>query len=290
MKKFETYLNNTGMQFNTAIQYGRIVDNYIDWVKENNLQVGKIKRTRFTDYLLTLEQQGNCSRTIGAKERAIRRYYEFLGTKHNPAKNWLRTKRRKTLPPPALEQTELTGIYERILPKSPVEYRDRCMMGMILFQGLRLSELQELRICDFDFEKGTVFVQGQRRTNSRRIKLESIQVKHLYDYLNKYRKDLLVYRKYETDRFFLSKGTSTKLGNALGRLMKSLMKQYPHIDGFKQIRASVISNWDKKEGIIEAMVKAGHRYLTSTTRYQTTNYEELLEELKTLHPLENMGL
>lgn len=58
----------------------------------------------------------------------------------------------------------------------------------------------------------------------------------------------------------------------------------------KHIRCSVISNWEKDEGIIEAMTKAGHRYISSTARYQTNKNEELQDLLKTLHPLEGMKI
>lgn len=58
----------------------------------------------------------------------------------------------------------------------------------------------------------------------------------------------------------------------------------------KHIRCSVISNWEKDEGIIEAMTKAGHRYISSTARYQTNKNEALQDLLKTMHPLEGMKI
>jgi hypothetical protein len=41
---------------------------------------------------------------------------------------------------------------------------------------------------------------------------------------------------------------------------------------------------------MEAMVKAGHRYVSSTQRYQTNKYEELQDQLKAKHPLENIPI
>ena len=289
MTKFELYLINNGICFHTAHQYARLADKYLDWLKENNLTPAKVKRSRFTDYLQYNREQGNGERTIIAKERAIKCYYEFLGTKHNPAKSWLKRKREHKLPPKAIEKDELVKIYESLDPKSPAEYRDRCMLGFVLFQGLLRSELTELRISDVDFN-GKVFIQGRLRTNSRTLKLEPFQLMHLYDYFNKYRKEFLAYRTAETDRFFLSKGTGSRLDNAVALLWKKIKKQFPQVENYRHIRGSVISHWDKDEGIIEAMTKAGHRYVSSTARFQTGKYEELHEQLKSIHPLESMNL
>jgi integrase/recombinase XerD len=289
MNKFETYLINNGIHFETAAKYGLIVDSYLIWLKKNSLTPARIKRSKFTDYLQYCRDQGNKDRTLNCKEGVIKHYYNFLGTKHNPAKRWIKTKKEHTLPEKAIEKEELLKIYESLSPKSPAEYRDRCMLGMVLFQGLLRSELIELRLSDVDFN-GKVFVQGQRRTNSRTLKLEPIQLLHLYDYNNKFRKEFLTFKQGETDRFFLSKGSGQRLDNALTILIKKLKKQFPQVQDLKHIRGSVISHWDKQEGIVEAMQKAGHRYITSTTRYQTTKYDELKEELRTLHPLEHMEI
>ena len=98
-------------------------------------------------------------------------------------------------------------VYKSLDPKSPVEYRNRCMLGFVLFQGLKRSELAEMRMSDLNLETCVVHIQGQLRTNSRKLKLEPIQLFHLQDYLIKFRKDFLFNKQgSETDKFFLSKG------------------------------------------------------------------------------------
>ena len=94
----------------------------------------------------------------------------------------------------------------------------------------------------------------------------------------------------ETDRFFLSMGAGERLTNVTAKILKEVRLNHPQVIDLKHIRGSVITHWEKQEGIIEAMVKAGHRYVTSTARYQTHKYDELQERLKNLHPLERMVL
>lgn len=291
MNKFETYLVNNGINFQVAGSYGRIADKYVEWLEANGLKASKIKRSQFTEWIQQCREQGNKERTLHIKENVVKHYHYFLGTKNNPAISWIRRKAVHTLPTTAIESADLVKVYESLKPKSPADYRNRCMLGLILFQGFKRSELRELRISDVNFDAGEIFVQAQLRTNSRRLKLEPFQMLHLYDYFNKYRKNFLILKENkETDRFFLSQGTGQYLENSVTGMLGKLKKAFPQIENLQHIRGSVITNWQKNEGIMEAMEKAGHRYVTSTQRYQTNKYEELQEQLKSVHPLESMNL
>lgn len=288
MNKFETYLVSIGISSKVAKAYRRVADEFIRWLEANNLKAGQIKRSQFTDYLQQCREHGNKECTIMMKEGIIKHYYQFLGTKKNPALTWIKRKKEHTLPSTAIEKPELVRVYESLKPKSPADYRNRCMLGFVLFQGFKRSELEELRVSDVNFETGEVFVQGQLRTNSRRLKLEPFQMLHLYDYFNKLRKNFLVYNETVTDRFFLSQGKGARLTNSVTSMLSKLKRDFPQIENLVHIRGSVITNWQKDEGVIEAMVKAGHRFVSSTQRYQTSKYEELQEQLKNIHPLEHL--
>jgi site-specific recombinase XerD len=289
MNKFELYLINNGLHFKVAERYRKIADTYIEWLKVNKLKVDKVKRSQFTDWLQTYREQGFTQHTLDIKENTIRYYYCFLGTKNNPAVRWVQHKHEHKLPPIAIEKKDLMKMYEDLKPESPSGYRDRCVLGLILFQGLKRSELEEMRITDLNFETGSVFVQGQRRSNSRLLKLEAFQMLHLYDYVNKYRKIFLAYKNADTDKFFLSQGSGASLNNVLNRLLLEIRRHYPNIKNLLHIRGSVITHWQKEHGIMEAMEKAGHCFVSSTQRYETDKYEKLQEQLRNIHPMENLN-
>ena len=273
------------MHYVTARKYVRMVYDFMDWLEEQGLTPKKVKkRSQFTAYLKYCYDKGNGKRTVAAKETAIKRYYEFLGTKFNPAHRWKKQKKEHTLPTKPLERKELQEIYDSIQPSSPAQYRDRSILGLIVFQGLMRQDVEELRLSDIDIEEGTVYVIGKRRTNSRKLKLEYKQGMQLYDYIQKYRNDFLAYKNEDTDKLFLSQGSGNRLSNAFSILLRQLRLEFPQIEDFTHLRTSVISHWEKEDGIIEAKVKARHRYVTSTARYQTDCYDELKEELITMHP------
>ncbi len=52
-----------------------------------------------------------------------------------------------------------------------------------------------------------------------------------------------------------------------------------------QLRQSVITEWLKKKELRTVQYMAGHKYVSSTERYQTSNLEDLKEALNKHHPL-----
>ena len=62
-------------------------------------------------------------------------------------------------------------------------------------------------------------------------------------------------------------------------------KTKPQITTARQIRQSVITAWLKTKNLRTVQYMAGHRYVSSTERYQENNLEDLYNQLEKLHPL-----
>ncbi|MDP2386444.1 MAG: site-specific integrase [Bacteroidota bacterium] len=286
MKQFETYLINIGIHFKGAARYDKVAVKYLNWVEENKLNVTEVKRSQFTDWLQTYREQGFKQSTLNLKENIIRHYYRFLGTKNNPAESWMERTEESTLPPIPIEKSDLVKIYETLEPVKLIDYRNRCMLGFVLFQALKRNELEEMRITDVDFKTGTVFVQGQMRSNSRRLKLEPVQILDLHEYVKEHRKKLLVNKKEDSDQFFLSHGYAKNIENPIKQILKKAQRLNPQVKNLYHIRTSVITHWRNEHGLMEAMIMCGHKHAASTRRYETKKYDALHEQLKKFHPLE----
>jgi len=52
-----------------------------------------------------------------------------------------------------------------------------------------------------------------------------------------------------------------------------------------QVRQSVIAEWLKTKDLRMAQYMAGHKYVSTTERYQVNNLEDLEEALNKYHPL-----
>ena len=68
-------------------------------------------------------------------------------------------------------------------------------------------------------------------------------------------------------------------------MFKAIQKTNPEILNPKQIRASVITYWLKNYNLRQVQYFAGHKYVSSTERYQLNNLENLKNQLDKYHPL-----
>jgi len=68
-------------------------------------------------------------------------------------------------------------------------------------------------------------------------------------------------------------------------MFKGLQRENPQVKSPKQIRASVITWWLKNYNLRQVQYMAGHKYVSSTERYQLNNLDKLQGRLEKLHPL-----
>jgi integrase/recombinase XerD len=66
--------------------------------------------------------------------------------------------------------------------------------------------------------------------------------------------------------------------------VKELKKINNTFINLKQIRTSVIVNWLKQYNLRKVQYLAGHRYISSTERYQQDDLESLHKTINIYHP------
>ncbi len=95
------------------------------------------------------------------------------------------------------------------------------------------------------------------------------------------RKDILKKFNRESEKLLVSMGVSQneKLTNVIAQTIKKIKQQYPKLKGTEQLRQSVISIWVQQHGLRKAQYMAGHKYVSSTERYNVDKFAELKTEL-----------
>ncbi|MXV15617.1 integrase [Hufsiella ginkgonis] len=68
-------------------------------------------------------------------------------------------------------------------------------------------------------------------------------------------------------------------------LKYALQRIDPKVKNAMQIRQSVITEWLKEKNLRIVQYMVGHKYVSSTELYKTTNLENLKEALNKFHPL-----
>jgi len=296
LNDFETYLRAEGQRLNTLRGNSGLVSLFLDWLAQEQINYLEVGYTDLMAYVNYHKERGNAKNTINGKIQGIKHFYNFLnsdffpfgGTKegYNPAEE-LRIKgiiRRQ--PHDLLEWEELEELYNNYPTNSITGKRNKAILGMLIYQGLHNGEVAKIELKDVKLEEAKVYVPSVSRSNSRMLKLESVQILQLQKYITQVRPVLLALRNdYSNEKLFISTGGSERLDNSLNRLMKVLKKLNSTLKNPYQIRASVITCWLKKHNIRQVQYMTGHRYISSTEHYRTDNLETLQEQIDLLHPL-----
>lgn len=289
---FRTYLKSKGHSSKTAETHQRQAGYFLAWLQREGMRAEEAGNRDVLAYIQYCMRQDNSRRTIQSKLGSINHYYRYLRqqeqTTTNPVEGIeLKGVRRSHLHH-ILEPRQLDELYDRYSVESRfrgmrtfARKRNKVILGLLVYQGLRTAELAGLTTTDVRLHEGQIEVQGGRKSNGRILKLESHQILHLYDYLLQVRPEMLKGRP-ETDRLFINEGRSSTVIRSLVLWWK---KYCPEITGADQIRTSVITGWLKMYNLREVQYMAGHRYVSSTERYLQNDLEGLQEEINQYHPL-----
>ena len=289
---FENYLRSEGQHFNTVRCNSALVSVFFDWLFREDLHYLQVSYNDLLAYINHSKARGNVKSTINGKLQGIKHFYNYLQkeekVEYNPAEE-LRIKgviRRQ--PHDLIDWEDLEQLYQNYPTNSLSGKRNKSMLGILIYQGVRTGELTAMELKDVQLEQAQIYVPGVARSNSRSLKLESVQILQLQHYITDVRPVLLNISGKKSERLFISMGMGTELHNILSVLMQKLRVTHPQVKTPKQIRASVLTHWLSKYHLREVQYKAGHRYVSSTERYRTDFLETLREQLEALHPLESL--
>jgi len=310
MEQFIQYLEAKNLSQATQNKYSRSIDEFLFWFTKEDINATKKDILNYLSYLKDNRNQSNSSRK--GDLTALKHYFTSLFKNeliaNNPT-NFLKIRgaRKKTLYNiysfVELEQLNDNFYYNfiRNFDDSHVaenqkersflcRERNYCMLSMLIYQGLLTRELKKINVCDLELNKATLKIQKARKSNGRTISLNAIQIGSLINYTQQIRPQIVNFYDKETEQLFLPSPISDKknITQDLRGIIQYLAKQTKSIDSnflnFKQLRASVITNWIKNEGLRKAQYLAGHRYINSTESYKINDLESLTEDIAKHHP------
>jgi integrase/recombinase XerD len=303
---FKDYLQKQHLDPNTISQKSNYAGYYLKWLENERLQA---QNTRYNDLLNFIDYcriEGKTGHHINTMLRAIRNYHEYLKLSNpnliNPAKNLnLKGKRQKVVSG-VIPMEELESLYQSYETLTLRGKRNKTILGLFIYQGITTEELAQLGPGHLKLKEGKIYIPGNRRRNSRTLELKPFQILEFYEYVNQIRPRILAEinkpkpaRKPNTinqskieNQLFISINGSENIKNSLWHLFKATKKTHPDITSAEQIRKSVIVNWLKHHNLRQVQYMAGHKYVSSTERYQSNNLENLQSKLEKCHPLNNM--
>ncbi len=295
MEDYNNYLKEQGYTLASISSKLNTLNQFTHWLNTNNIPTGACSYSQVLQYLQYLKQRGVKPITLQHYSTQIKQYFTYLSKQnhiaHNPvlALNIKGVKRGALHP--VLSPEELEEIYTNYTtennntaaghPNPPQELnglarkRNKIIIGLLIYQGINAHTLSLLKPEHVAIQKGLIQLPGYRKSKERTLKLEVSQVFELHEYITHIRPQLLQHSKKQSGQLIISKGKGHNLQNVLQRLLQELKAHYPYLKSIEQIRSSVITKWLKHYHLRKVQYMAGHRYVSSTERYQQNNIEEL---------------
>lgn len=287
---FESYLKNLRYTPQTIATYKRCCGYFFTWLSETGQEAEQLTYADLLGYVKYWHEKGLKQGTTNQLLRVVRQYYDYLKSigkiETNPSNGLSVRGEKKRLPHDLLSATQLDELYEGYSQKSPAGKRNKIMLGLLAYQGISASELEILEELHLKLPEAKITIPGMTRSNRRTLKLEACQILSLQEYVSGTRGKLLAMSGKESVKLFVSSGSSESLQNSISKLMAKLRKENKHFLNAQQLRQSRLAIWVKQYGIRQAQYMAGHKYVSSTERYQSTDLEALREELAKHHPLQ----
>jgi integrase/recombinase XerD len=285
--KLEEYLLQDHTSQTVKI-YLRDIRVYLDYVTEEKAAVATYQDImQYVDYL---RKQYQNPRTINRMLYGVKAWYQWLwqtGQRADHPCRYITLKDAKTQDiqlQDLFTSSELEQLMERKERYESVRIRNQVAISLLIYQGLRLTEVEQLRIQDIDLEAGTIYTRGMAKTLPRTLKMKTHQVMLFYKYIHKIRPEII---SENTDHLILNiRGKAMKADN-INYLIETFKHHFPDRNlNAKTIRQSVIANLLKEgKDLRVVQVFAGHKNPSSTEKYRQTGLEELKAAVLKHHPL-----
>lgn len=182
-----------GLAKNTLDAYQRDLTDFLDFLKEKNLQIEDLKKEEMLGYIVNLKQKKRANSTIARHIAAIKTFFKFLQQEGivaiNPVGDLEGPKQQKRLPK-VLTIEEIEKLLEKPQSNDPLGNRDKAMLETLYGAGMRVSELLNLDINSINTELGYVRCMG-KGSKERIIPLGNKAILSLNAYLKWGRNKLL---------------------------------------------------------------------------------------------------
>lgn len=309
--EFTSYLQNKNLAPSSIAHYVRELALFLSWIDKEETQITKPDVLKYLEYLKNKRNLENVSRSRVLN--SLNHYFTFLHKQEQINANPCAFLKIRGVKKISLYRTftpeELTQLYDNFytvfvrsfddshIPKnqrkqaSLSKQRNAVILNILIHQGTTTAEIDKIELADLDLMQARLKIRGGLKSNERTLQLEATQIGVLMHYLQNIRPQLLEYHFEDNGKLFLTLPETSKPKTESPTIMhafKPLTKQLKEIDqnflSFKQLRASVITNWLKVHGLRKTQVLAGHRYISSTEKYQVNDLQQLTEDISKLHP------
>jgi len=282
---FTNYLQQQRFSMATVNTYNKQLECFTQWLTDEQLSQSDMTYTELLDFIRWLQQQDKSKGVVRSHLCVLRHYFNYLIAEgmrtDNPAAGIFIRGMVKKPPGDLLSVQQMQQLYDQYSIQLHVDLGKKIMLGLLVYQGLTTDEIERLQAADVRLREGKVFIHGTSRSNERWLKLEAVQVVDLQHYLaaNRFKAGALLAGQ---KKGFIS---ANNIINQVNSIMRQLRRLNPKVQNAQQLRSSVITGWLKQYNLRQVQYMAGHKYVSSTQRYQLSALEDLQRSVRQHHPM-----
>jgi site-specific recombinase XerD len=282
---FKEYLQQKQYSNTTVSRYTEGVQKFLSWLQQEDAEASAFTYNELLDFMRYCHQKGISKRSVHNILCMVRHYCNYLIVEKqrtdNPAAGVFIKGLVRKLPTNLLTMEEMEELFKQYSIQLNVDSSKKIMLGLMVYQGLTVGEIMRLQSHHLRMKDGKIFIKGTKRTNERLLDLKAVQITELQNYLTK--------NKFKEGALFteqIKKPLSERnINNRIKYMFDQLKKLNAKVINAKQIRNSVITLWLRQNNLRQVQYMAGHKYVSSTQRYQVNNLDDLQNELKEHHPM-----
>ena len=277
---YETYLMEEGKVESTIDSYVGDIRGFLEFLESKKVSFrGNLTRLYITSYKIHLTENGYSINTINKKINSLHSFNFFLVSENlctekvvYPNKDKIKIARGSEKEIDVFSDEEVERILFYLEDSSRVSIRDKGVILILLYTGLRVSELVNLKVQDIDFLTSTLKVVG-KGGKYREVPLKMEVSEGIKEYMEKERQA----HKYSSSEYLfltqragkMDKDTVNKILNRKGKYLNLKMK--PH-----KFRHTFCTRLLSKGVELTTVAKlAGHSNIqTTATFYINTSRED----------------
>ena len=169
---YENYLTKVKQaSANTVSSYIRDIRQFSDWLERNGeltvLDAGQLNIERFLEHL---QQEGRSAATISRGLASLKNFYAYLVSTgfltESPVNTQIHVQRGEKKLPQVLSGAQVDKLLAQPAPVDPKGIRDKAMLELLYATGMRVTELIDLNLEDFNPELKSIRVGGQKKNRS----------------------------------------------------------------------------------------------------------------------------
>ena len=232
-------------------------------------------------WISRLVESGLKNTSVNRKISSLKSYFRFLEvsgySSENPTLKIISPKISKKLPV-FVEKSNINDLLDKEYFKDDFcGHRDRLIIEVFYFTGIRLMELLNIHVTDIDFTNSLVKVLG-KRNKERLIPLSNNTLRDLKLFIKTYKLNNYLFTNIDGEKLYAKK--VYRIVNKYISMVSSIKKKSPHV-----LRHSFATHMLNNGADINAIKELlGHANLSATQVYTHNTIDKLKSVYKQAHP------